>query len=290
MAKNLDQKAMLVRLSISQWTARKYDKKATETVEKEYKAKRGDAGRFNKVLVAQEAIKEIGKVVNAARDYHYSNTLPWADTGYRLLPVTNFDTYSAEMRKHRAFFEDAVSRFVASYPTLVEDARERLNGLFRQEDYPRYVSDKFNFKEDISPIPVGADFRVQLNGEDLQRVQEEIEHRTAAVMKTAHQDLYKRLIEAVSRMAERLTSDGVFRDTLVSNLQELCLLLPALNIEEDEQLERIRKQVEEKLCKFDAQTLRDNSVIKEKTAEDAEAILKALEEIYGSPDGGRKDH
>jgi len=81
---NLNEKAMLVKLSVSQWTARKYDKKVSQEINDQYSAH--DAGRYNKVLIAQEEIKKISKVASQARSFHYFNTLPWDDNGSRILP------------------------------------------------------------------------------------------------------------------------------------------------------------------------------------------------------------
>lgn len=73
---NLTEKAMLVRLSISQWTARKYDKKISREVASLHNTS-SDAGRYNKVLIAKQAIEAIQKIVSESRTYHYINTLAW---------------------------------------------------------------------------------------------------------------------------------------------------------------------------------------------------------------------
>lgn len=104
----LSEKAMLVKLSISQWTARKYDRKVSHEVNSQYGAN-ADAGRYNKVLIAQEAIKKITKVANEARTFHYYQTLSWSDEGYRMLPAANFMDYSTKMREFRSKFETVVN-------------------------------------------------------------------------------------------------------------------------------------------------------------------------------------
>lgn len=66
--KNLAEKALLVTLNISQWSARKYDRKVTEEVNDTHQAK--DAGRFNKLLIDKTHLDEIQKIVNEARHFH----------------------------------------------------------------------------------------------------------------------------------------------------------------------------------------------------------------------------
>jgi hypothetical protein len=279
MITNLDQRAMLVNLSMSMWSARKHDKSVDQTVESHYNAT--NAGRFNKLLIAREAIKAVEKTSNTARTYHYANTLPWSDEGYRMLPVANFEKYSEEMRKHRATFDSAVNDFCANYDALVADAKVRLNGLFKATDYPINIRSRFSWGIQITPIPMGDDFRVNMSNTELVAIQNDIEHRTENAMKDAHADLYRRLIESVGHMADKLaTKDAIFRDSLVDNLSELCELLPRLNVVDDAQLEAMRRKVEQKLCQHSPEALRNNEPLRQQTANDASAILKALEGMY----------
>jgi hypothetical protein len=67
----------------------------------------------------------------------------------------------------------------------------------------------------------------------------------------ASRELWQRLYEAVSHMAERLqvykvTEEGVehpFRDSVVTNLVKLVDVLPKLNVTGDPELERLAAQV-----------------------------------------------
>lgn len=277
--KDLSERAMLVRLEISQWTARKHDKRATETVETHYGAH--NAGRFNKVLIAEEAIKAVAKTANAARTFHYENTLPWTDEGYRILPAKNFTSYSAKMRELHADFDKSVEELAANYNVLVEDARQRLNGLFNPADYPRDIRSRFGFGTSITPIPTADDFRVPLNSEVLQEIQQELEARLQQATQEAHQDLYRRLATVIGHVADRLgDKEAIFRDSLIDNVRELCELLPRLDIVGDPDLQRIRAEAERKLLKHSPQELRESPAARRQTAKDASAILNALEGFY----------
>ncbi len=278
---DLGNRAMLVKLSISQWTARRGDKRATATVENHYGAT--DAGRFNKTLIAQEAIKAVEKTANTARTWHYDQTLPWSDEGYRLLPAANFADYSSKMRELRAQFEAAADDFCANYPALVDDARVRLNGLFSAGDYPRNVRDRFGLETQISPIPMAGDFRVSLRDDETAEIQREIEARTVQATAAAHNDLYRRLADCVGHMADKLgDSKAIFRDSLIDNLRELCELLPRLDLQGDPILAQIRKSAEEKMLRYGAETLREDAAARAETATDASAILRAMEGFYNA--------
>lgn len=281
MTVNITERAMLVALSVSVWTARKHDRRVDQTVDDHYKA--ANAGRFHKVLIAEEAIKSVQKAANAGRTFHYDNTLPWSDQGQRLLPLANFQQYSESMRKLHAEYDTAVNEFCANYNALVDDARQRLNGLFRDSDYPRDIRSKFAWSVDILPVPSGQDFRVSLQADELATLQQQIEQRTQTALQVAHADLYRRLTEAVGHMADKLSDkDAVFRDSLVENLAQLCDLLPRLNVVGDPQLEQLRREVEAKLTCHSAQELRDSKRTRNRTAKDAAAILAAMGGFYAA--------
>jgi hypothetical protein len=279
----LSDKAMLVRLSISQWTGRKYDKAVSAKVASDYQTT-ADAGRYNKVLIAEQAIKAIAKVANDARSFHYQNTLPWNDNGDRILPAANYLTYTQKVQEFRVSFESSVNEFTSNYPLLVADAKLRLNGMFNPADYPDAgrILEKYGFDASFMPLPDAADFRVSLQQSELDAIKQDIESRTRQAAEKAMQDLWNRLHEAVSHMADKLkTSDAVFRDSLVTNLVELCELLPKLNIANDPNLEKMRQAVESKLCNVTPQQLRDNPTARKQTAKTADDILSAMAGYIG---------
>ena len=265
MSFNLTDKAMLIKLSISQWTARKYDRNVSDKVASDYNADK-DAGRYNKVLIAIEAIKKVQKIVNEARTFHYENTLPWSDDESRLLPATNYLDYSQKIREYKAEFESAVNDFIDQYPALVEEARNRLNGMFKSEDYPpvKELPKKYDFAVNINPLPSAGDFRVMLSDEEVKKIQADIEARTRSAETIALKDLWNRLYNVVKHMADRLTEkDTIFRDSLINNIVDLCGLLPKLNVLDDPDLEKMRREIELKLCGFNPDTLRKNETERE---------------------------
>ena len=71
----LSQKAVLASLSISQWSARKLDKKVTEEIHARNHAE-PHAGRYNKLLIAREGLQKVQHVAGEARTFHYAMTQP----------------------------------------------------------------------------------------------------------------------------------------------------------------------------------------------------------------------
>ncbi len=284
---NLTEKAMLVRLSISQWTARKYDKKVSDQVAVEHNTT-SDVGRYNKTLLALDAVKAIQKIASEARSYHYEQTLPWEDDGSRILPAANYMHYMEDMRKYKSQFEAAAADLVGKYPALIEEAKRRLNGMFNEADYPQQKNliYKYGFSITVNPMPAAADFRVAITEDEVRRIQADIEARIKDVQETAMRELWNRLYGAVEHMVDRLTmqvkgQDAVFRDSMISNIADLCGLLPRLNITNDQDLENMRQEVETRLCKYMPHDLRNNSFERRQAAREAQDILNTMAAYMG---------
>lgn len=289
---SLKEKAMLVNLSISQWTARKEDKKVSAEVAKQYAAT--DPGRFNKVLIAQEEIKKLQKIANEARTLHYTNTLPWNDNGQRILTTANYFEYTRKVQDLKVKFNDATRSFCAAYPDLVNDARARLNGLFNSEDYPPIakVERKYSFDVTFDPIPDAADFRLDIATDETARIQADLEKRINAQVQAAMADLWERLFKLVDHLSETLKDPGAkFKDSIIDNIVELCAIMPRLNLTQDADLETMRAEALNRLTRFEPEQLRpDNAkdtsdrsrreTARKETARAADDILKAMGAFY----------
>lgn len=282
---SITERAMLVSLNIQQWMGAKHDKKVSQEVAKTHNSD-ASMGRYRKMLVAKESLERLRQITSAARHEHYNRTLPWCDGGTRILSSTGYFDYAAKMREYQLEWDAAVAVFVDQYPTFVEAARARLNGLFNESDYPNpsKMLRKFSFAFNVLPMPVAEDFRVELGDIETARVRSEIEQSFNESLRVAMADVWERVHEVVARMAERLRSysiskDGVanpFRDSIVTNIRELLEMLPSLNITEDPKLEQFAMRISAELCKYDADELRENDGARERTAKAAEAILEQM--------------
>lgn len=283
MGYNLADKAMLIRVSITQWSGRKYDAKISAQVAADHGA-RGDAGNFNKVLIAKDALADIVRIANETRQFFYENTSPWMDDNYRILPSKNYLTVVDGLRDRRSKFETASRVFCGNFEAFKDDSRLRLNGMFRESDYPSasVIASKFRFDFSVMPLPDAKDFRVDMSDEEVARIQNDIETRVNDAIAGAMTDLWQRVHNTVSHMSERLKAYSVdangkvsnpFRDSMVQNLRDLVELLPRLNVTGDAKLADMTSQLESLLCPYDPESLREDETLRESVARDADAIL-----------------
>lgn len=281
----LNDRAMLVSLSIRQWSASKTDKKITKEVADQH-ASDVTMGRYSKALLAKGALETIKKIAGETRTEFYRRTLPWLDDGARILTATGYLATAEYVRRQQSAFDAAVQEFLGNYDGLVADAKVRLNGLFDSADYPSYaqLKSKFGFTFCVRPMPDAEDFRADIGEEELARVRAELEADKTATIETAMRDVYGRMREVVGKLAERLKAynpnkpgDAPFRDTLVTNITDLLAVLPSLNLTGDANVTRFIADIRANLTAYSAEELRANMFTREDTARRAEEILAKME-------------
>ena len=274
----LQEQAVLVRFSAGMPGESRQDKHLTDEIK--YDRNMGkDAGKWLKKLYPAEALDEIKKVTTRAREKHYELTLPWDDTGFRILPITTYLEYQQVMRTLHQEFDAARDAFNAKWQAWVDWAKVEHNGSFNPACYDQGRAFRmFKFSTDFNPIPECGDFRVQLQADDLNSMKKDLDERMQDTLKVAQAELWERLAAPVRAMVDRLSDpDKVFRNTLVENLSNIVALVPKLNIAGDSKLTDFAKECGDKLLKYKPDTLRESKAVRAATAKDADEILKRLD-------------
>lgn len=268
MAKNIAgvaRAAMLVNLNISTYSGRKQDKTTQEEVTIAKGAHSKQAASVYKNLFANcTELAAITKFQAKVRFEHYRLTMPWADSGARLLPTMLLLDYTAAMGKFQLEFKVLVDAFLAKYDTLVAAAAFQLGTLFDRDEYmsSEKVARRFAMEFTYSPLPSAGDFRLDIEAEVQRDLVQQYEERSNRMLGQANQEAWTRLHDVLTKISDRLIvdEDGVknkFHDTLVSNAEDLCDLLRALNVTGDADLERARKKLQEALSGVTPKELRD---------------------------------
>jgi len=293
-------RAILVSLRISSWSARKFDKTVTRTATTAHGTGEG-AGRFNKSLLpttltidhslkSSRAAKEVQQTnsykalmqhIAATRVWHYEQTLRWSDDGWQLLPIKNYQAYTDGIRERQHTFNHLLAEFLHDYPRLREAAQVYLNGMFERSDYPKDIAARFKFGIEFAPVPQGGDFRVALSDAEIRTIASTTEARVKGAFEAAQTDAVKRLYGTVENIVSRLSQpDAIFRDTLIGNARELCDVLSRLNVADDRNLERLRRETE-LLAMSEPETIRKNDAVRVETAARAQSILDDMIGTYG---------
>jgi len=289
----ITERAMLAAVHISIWTAVKHDRKVSRDVADQHGAHQS-AGRYNKQLLrGADKLDDLRTLAGQIRQHFYKITLPWSDEGFRLLPSNFYFDLMERMRGFEASFQQGVESFLAVYPQYIDQVRPELNGLFREEDYPsaEKLRAKFGVKLDILPIPSGADFRVQMSADEQARVSREIDASVRQSLARGTDDLWKRLREVVSHMVDRLNEpDSRFHGSLVTNVFDLVEILPRLNVQGDEDLNRFAEQVKQRLCNYSAQDLKKHDLLRVTAAADAANLVAQMDGLLQDRGANEASH
>lgn len=266
---NIDTCAVLVEFNASMWTARKLDRTATQEVVASKNARSAQAARVNKNLLAgRNELDIIQTHLNAARDYVYTQTLPWSNNGLRLLPSAKFIAFNDKMGEFEQRMFDLVSDFVKVYPSLITAQAMELGDLFDRAEYPtaEQITDKFSFRVTYMPVPSSGDFRIDIGNQARKELQDRLDRVAQERIESAMQDAKSRITAHLDRLmtqlrAETTSANGKTRkpklyDSLLEGGIELCDALDALNLVRDPDVDSVRIALKRLLSQFDIDDLR----------------------------------
>lgn len=283
MTNPLYDRAMLAQLNITQWTAKKHDKKVSAEATAHNHAK-SNTGEFRKKLLPMNsALEAVHSKTNDVRNrFFYGQTLPWGNNGARLLASTNYMEFTSEYRKLNNTWLSLVERFLNTYENARSMAAFSLGNMYRPEDYPSLekVRAKFSMALEIDAVPA-TDFRClpsSLPQAEIDALSAQAESRVLAGQATAERALWDRLRERVQHIADKTaTPDGKFQDSMIEGTEETCLLLPKLNFNDNEALNMLCAEVRTHLCKNDPKVIRVDLLARNDTHEQAMRILTLIE-------------
>ena len=280
----LDTKAVLVQLNISQWTARKYDKRVTQEVSDKHNTV-GDVGRYNKALLPDnDLLKRIQQKATAIRKGYYDNTLGWGVTdGIQLLPSANYMDFMEQFREHRAEWQVLVDEFIRQYMQLKSNSERTLGDMYNESDYPDEHELRSKFAMDITVLPVPSDdFRVEIGSDEMERISDEVRTQVEGAYQSGIKEVWQRLYDKVEAMNTKLSDEkAIFRDTLTENLSDVCDLLTRMNINDDPDLESIRQQVDSELARNHPDALRNDPIKRREVADKSKDIMSKMNVFMG---------
>lgn len=288
-APTISSAAMLVELSIGSWTGRKLDKRASKDVTMQANAVTGVANVSKKLLGDCAELDAVQKFVSNARNVHYACTMPWSDTGLRLLPTTQYFKYHEQMTGLQAEFNRLVGVFLEAYSWEIQNAQLKLGALFNPDEYPttESLTSKFRFRMNYMPLPDAGDWRVDISNEAKDTLTTQYASFYETQLKEAMGDVWRRAHDAVSKMSERLdygsdpATKKVFRDTLVDNMHAVIELMGACNVTNDPQMSDAQRKLELALDGVTPDALREDAYLRVQTKQRVDEVKKIIDNLPG---------
>ena len=282
-APSIGSSAMLSELSISQWTGRKKDRKASKDVTADNNAETGVANVHKKLLGNCAELDAVHKMTGNIRNIHYGMTMPWSDTGLRLLPTAQYFKYHAAMTDLENQWRAATNTFLQSYQWEISQAQAKLGDLFDATEYPTTdtLTTKFGFNLNYIPLPDAGDFRIDVGNDAVAEVKSSYGDYYARQLTKAMNDVWIRLHDALTRMSERLDYGAdddkrVFRDSLVSNVTDMVELLTVCNVTGDAQMTAMRDKLSDAMYGVTAEVLREDTHTRTETKRTVDQVISSL--------------
>jgi hypothetical protein len=271
--------ALLCEVMISCWSAKKIAKKETEELTNAKAASKRAASVHKNLLADDARLDAVNKYAADIRNWLARATIPWSDSGARLIPTKQFMEFKQELDARKQEFDRLVADFVYMYPTLISAQAFKLGAMFTREDYPSdvEVAAKFRISYAFTPVPEVGDFRVDIAKDIADELEAAYSAEYARRTESITKDLWSRLKVVLDKMSDRLGQDDgknrIFRNTLVDNALEVCELLKVANVTNDVELEAARAEVERAIRGVTVEVLRDVEEVRGSVKAKVDSIL-----------------
>ena len=285
-APSIASSAMTVELSMSIWTARKKDHKASDDVASMNSADKGVANVTKNLLGNCDELTALQKFAGNLRNLHYSMTMPWSDNGQRLVTTMQYFKYNEVMTEMIDEGWRMVDDFLNVYDWKVMDAQAKLGAMFNRDEYPTRdaIRGKFAFRLSYEELPDGGntgDWRLDLPHEAMQTLRTNYANSFNLKIKGAMDDVWTRLHTNLTRLVRQLDVDEEGKgnrlyDTVFDQALSLTEMLGTCNVTGDTQMEAMKRQLEQALHQADGAPLTVDKIKKSPTLrEDTRAKLDA---------------
>lgn len=276
--------AMLVELSISLWSGRKLDKRASEDVTTANRAEKGAARVTKSLLGSCEELDALVKFAANTRAAHYNSTLPWSDMGPRLLPTARYFDYHKMFTVLRAEFERMVEAFLSAYDLEVAQAQVKLGDLFDVREYPNAeeLRGKFAFRLNYIPLPDAGDWRLDVGNEALASLREQYSEHYRKQLEAAMNDIWARLHDVLATLSRQLadqTEDGKTPKIYASVFDralEVVALMETCNITGDPNMQLMQRKLASAFRGVTVEAVKDDSALRRETKRSIDEAIKAL--------------
>ncbi len=281
---SISSSAMLVRLSISTWTAKKIDKKQTDDLTVRARADKKAGKVIKDLMVGSNYVSELTKYANKSRNEYSVRTLPWDDMGDRLISTSLYLPFKTDFSEKNGKLSSEFYRrrdyICEHYDRLKQISANYLGDMAEEADYPDVndVYAKYSWELKTKLVPLTGHPYVDLPAQDLDDLREELEQESRDKVQNAMNTAWDRLHTTLTNMSSKLTENEDdtpkrFYDSFVSNPKELCDFLGHLNVTNDPELDRAKVMLQRTMEGADIEVIKDSPAIRENMKSKVDSIL-----------------
>jgi hypothetical protein len=225
--------------------------------------------------------RAVTAVRSRAVNYWKGLSLPYPETGIRLIRQNAIDEFVRHMTELREELEEAVVQLDEHYEELTLAARRRLGSLYSATDYPASLQGLFSVDWDF-PSVEPPEYLRRLNPELYEQECERVRSRFDEAVRLAEAAFTDEFAQLVSHLCERLNGEPggrqkVFRNSAVDNLRDFFERFRSLNVGTNVELDRLVDQAQGIVSGVRPQSLRDNSGLRQEVATKLSGVQSVLD-------------
>jgi hypothetical protein len=205
--------------------------------------------------------------------------------GTYLLPVQLVELMEGRLNKMSLDWDRNVGEFMAEYPQVIAEARDRLDGLFNPDDYASVEALRNNFRFEWN-------YSVAQTPQSLQGISKSLfereQSRAAEQWQSAEREIRVALREGfsglVEHFVERLTPDEdgkkkVFRSSFVEGFRDFLETFDGRNLTDDKSLNELVEKAKKVMAGVDVDSLRKDDNIRDRVLGSFENLKDSTAEL-----------
>jgi hypothetical protein len=213
-----------------------------------------------------------------------------SETSWRLLPNANFTPFLKAYAVHDKAFKEACARMAAEAPAVIAAAAAALGKFNIAPPTEAELRNAYTLTYEFRPVDDPKGFR-GLPPTTAAKLQSIMERRLAAAREAAAGEFLQRFLKPLEHFVERMRlfeerenseadgkergRTGVFRSTVLTNLQEIIEVAVGMNVTGDPRIADLERDLRS-LTTITPDQLRDNQPVRVAAAEKAAAVLANL--------------
>ena len=236
-------------------------------------------------IIDSDELRAIASFDGAVRLWIEARCLPSSlfKAGVKCVPVSLLEETYSYLESAKVQREKLIDAFIESYPSKVDEARDRLKGLFDARHYPAVTVLKRAFSMTWNIVSFDTPGKLKtISAAIFEKERAKIEAEWAGAAEQVRNALRANMADLVEHMIERLSSDSdgkakVFRNTLVENFNEFADLFSKRNLTNDAELAELVLKAQKVMSGVDAKSLRSDADMKQRVSEGFAEIKAAID-------------
>lgn len=214
-----------------------------------------------------ESFKKLTGIKTEARQYWINHSLPYPESGVRLIRLDTVQEFDARMESIQAEMRAAVVELNGRLSEMIEQARDKLGELFNIADYPATFTDCFSMEWDY-PNMQPPEYLRMINPEVYEQEVQRIQNRFQEAASMAEAAFMKEFSEMVEWLKDRMEPDQngnrkKFKADSLENIRGFFERFSSLNVGCREDLEQLVSQARSAMDGVSAEDIRDSAGLRE---------------------------